>query len=1185
MLNLVQIQFAMKHFLLLPLFLFTILFSSHLSAQITEKGDTIEVQTFTFEDEGPPAWGSYKGTFDFPPAENTYRKVLMYQTLKCDPSTKQDNFNCGEWDYLTYTYLVDSTGIMDSTRRTHPNYWVNGSPRETFAYTSSPTVTTYRESQSLVSYIDATDYQLAVIGEGTQPSTYPLHTSQQKGKAQFIWRPSELTDAGMVAGDIHGLKLQLADLNMDETVQYLTIRIKNTSIQELQSNIYEKDNFATVYRLNTPLEADENGWVSFHFTQPFFWTGVTSIAAEFSWEEMPANSSDYEVLSENHDWNTGVYVTSNDEAYFEFDGNGDYLELGNEVQIDGNAPRTIEAWAYTESFNNGGLFQAGTTGSASKDFSLRTINNQDNRWRVQQWGGGFDFDVTLPNSKDAWHHFCLTYDGSVSKLYYDGELVAQNTNVLNTGDFPLRIGRWQNASFHGKVDEVRVWDTALEEAEIKAWMEKQDLSAHPKSANLQAQYSFNGNNGVAVKDDTGKQDDGIIRGDASRQRVAPTDLFRNIQVTQQRPNVAFEQGTFNTSIEVITAERTEENMPVELTLFDNPYGQIIPDDAPNHPTIPTDELVVWEADTYSYTFNENGEAVDSTFNASENTLTRIDQDYYSNIVRYELGRFITPYGINLDLGPEGFTWVFDVTDYAPLLHDKVYLQSGNAQELLDLKFVMIKGTPPRDVISVSNIWAGSFQYTAFLNDTRGEPRQIDIPSEGKYFRVKTRTTGHGFGTNNENCSEFCRKEHRLNINGERTFAWDLWEECSNNPVFPQGGTWIYDRAGWCPGMDVRTYDHELTPHVRAGDKVVFDYEIEEPILEPNGNWVMETQLVAYGDANFQLDAAISDIIAPNNKDVYSRLNPICDNPIIEIQNTGAKTLKSVLITYGVYGPGGIELLPCYYRWSGNLEMMEKEIVELPLFNWIGFEADNPRFWVRLSQPNVSTDEYEANNYMETNFTTPVLYEDGNLALNFRTNSFGNENYYELMNDKGEVLYSRNNLSSNTTYTDVFELEKGCYVLRFEDTDDDGLNFFANNDGNGFVRLRDKDNNILVEFERDYGDGITYHFTVDYDMSADFLGVVCNDITDIDEVDVTNLRAINIYPNPTRDKVNIDLDLKAAEDVNLTVFNALGQTIYSMDYDHLQKEVLKVDMPKAAGLYHVVVKTKTELFSREVVVLE
>ena len=58
-------------------------------------------------------------------------------------------------------------------------------------------------------------------------------------------------------------------------------------------------------------------------------------------------------------------------------------------------------------------------------------------------------------------------------------------------------------------------------------------------------------------------------------------------------------------------------------------------------------------------------------------------------VTYEIARYITPYGINLSLGPNGFTWIYDVTDYMPLLTDSVKLAAGNTQELLDLKFIFI----------------------------------------------------------------------------------------------------------------------------------------------------------------------------------------------------------------------------------------------------------------------------------------------------------------------------------------------------------------------------------------------------------------------------------------------------------------------------------------------------------------
>ena len=43
-------------------------------------------------------------------------------------------------------------------------------------------------------------------------------------------------------------------------------------------------------------------------------------------------------------------------------------------------------------------------------------------------------------------------------------------------------------------------------------------------------------------------------------------------------------------------------------------------------------------------------------------------------------------------------------------------------------------------------------------------------------------------------------------------------------VIAQGGTWIYDRAGWCPGTFGTTYDHEITDLVNPGDTVNIDYD-------------------------------------------------------------------------------------------------------------------------------------------------------------------------------------------------------------------------------------------------------------------------------------------------------------------------------------------------------------------------
>ena len=74
--------------------------------------DTAWVQTFTFD-----SITTRRANFQFPASLDTERfeKVLMYYKLKCSPLTTWDQYNCGEWDYLTYTRVFDHTGQLDST--------------------------------------------------------------------------------------------------------------------------------------------------------------------------------------------------------------------------------------------------------------------------------------------------------------------------------------------------------------------------------------------------------------------------------------------------------------------------------------------------------------------------------------------------------------------------------------------------------------------------------------------------------------------------------------------------------------------------------------------------------------------------------------------------------------------------------------------------------------------------------------------------------------------------------------------------------------------------------------------------------------------------------------------------------------------------------------------------------------
>ena len=178
----------------------------------------------------------------------------------------------------------------------------------------------------------------------------------------------------------------------------------------------------------------------------------------------------------------------------EFQGGNEYVHCLGDDRITGNNPRTIEAWAYTESFNRGGIFQTGITGTNLRDFSFRT-NETDNNWRVQLYGN--DMDVYLPGSLNSWHHYCLTYDGTTVKFYYDGKLKAAGERSLNTGSGDIYFGKWKDDYFDGRIDEVRIWDKALTITEIRKRMH---LTLDGSENNLLSYWQFNEGTGATTAD-------------------------------------------------------------------------------------------------------------------------------------------------------------------------------------------------------------------------------------------------------------------------------------------------------------------------------------------------------------------------------------------------------------------------------------------------------------------------------------------------------------------------------------------------------------------------------------------------------------------------------------------------------------------------------------------------------------
>ena len=1095
-------------------FLF-LMFIGFLNVHSQSVGDTITVQTLEFSDIT-----KRRGWYVFPSDTNQYHKILMYYTLKCDAATTQDNFPCGEWDYTTYTRLYQHENVNT------PYYYLQNSNPDTIFYNNNAGYDLHQFYDYNIVYDNVISESNHSLGSGALNIAEPLKTQNASGRGQYLYTASELLSAGLTAGEIN--KLTLDVFNSGENIRNLSIQLKHSVLTELTPNSYEKDSLIEVFSSHNV--GVISGQQVFNFTSPFLWDGTSNIVIDISFTNNYAGniyngSVNYELKGDDLSSNIGVLSTEN--GYLDFEGD-DIVDVPASVFNDIDSAITISFWCYGDPelmpFNSY-IFEG-------RDVNGYRVINCHLPWSNSRvyWDAGnngtssydrVDQAASFDDFAGKWNHWAFTKDVTTGELkaFLNGNLFmsASGKTRLMNGITSFRIGGTASSGFNGvydgKIDEFRIWNKALDQATIQNWMHRTVDATHPEISHLKAAYDFNELTGLTASDYSGNGHTSQLMGLPEWIRQNGSDVFINIDQTSFRPVIEFTQGNYQTHL---------DSTLITDSLYWNPIS--IVESAPyidmNSSGISTNfvDTIYAYRSGYGFTLDPNGQVIDSIDFSYDQMLV----NQYSQTI-HQLQNYVTPYGIGLDLGPNGFRWVYDVTDYTLLFNDTVEISAGNQQELIDLKFIMIKGIPPRDVIDFQTIWRGDYQHANIANDVSMPAVDIQLNPNATHYKVKTRTTGHWFG-GFQNCAEFCPKYHNLSINGTQQFEWLNWKECADNPVISQGGTWIYDRAGWCPATFGDTYDHDITPFVSPGSVASIDYGMEVTSGGMEGNYRTTVQLVSYGDNNFQNDAAVIDVIAPNKWEYHNRHNPMCNNPRILIENTGEQTLTSAVIHYWICG-GPHEI----FNWTGSLEFGENEEVELPIPGQSFWDHATycKNFIVKITEANGVVDEYPYNSEYNTEFESPPTYP-ADLFFWTITNNAAHENELYLKDEQGNVLLSRTDFQNATQYRDTVSLLPGCYTLEFTDSDQDGLSFFANNDGAGSLRIRQVGGGVLEQFDSDFGDKIVHHFTVGYTLS---------------EEEKYNSVSVSAYPNPSNSIFKVEAD-GFGDLVTLEVFDAFGKTIIS-----------------------------------------
>ncbi|MGZ3864241.1 MAG: peptide-N-glycosidase F-related protein [Bacteroidia bacterium] len=551
----------------------------------------------------------------------------------------------------------------------------------------------------------------------------------------------------------------------------------------------------------------------------------------------------------------------------------------------------------------------------------------------------------------------------------------------------------------------------------------------------------------------------------------------------------------------------------------------------------------------------------------------------------ELSRFITPYA-NTGVPRFPSTWKqhywYDVTDFAGMLKDSAVIRilytgySGGFTG--NIKFAFIEGTPERNVKGIDRLWSGSYTF-----GNPADPIMNHIPVKTKTAPANTQTaelkytvTGHG-SDNTTQCCEFASHTYSVTLNGSQIAKKAIWRGCGLNELYPQGGTWIYDRANWCPGDAVHTDSHVLTG-VTANSTYSVGVNYDGYASTGNyGSYTMEGHVVYYGGFNHTLDASLNDIVSPTKFEDYWRENPAGMLPVVKVHNSGSSTINSITFSYNVKDSAAIQ-----YTWNGTLLSQQDTTItlaELPTLTNLSLYSPGGtfNFTAKIVSVNGVADEDSTNNTFTSKFVSAPTWPTSFIILT-STNTEGvggvgsdpSETSWQISDAYGNIIFLKDSMNISTVYKDTITLPAGgFYKLTINDLGCDGLHWWVWDQNpsygvtSGYLVVKKLSGTLIPmngytysgTYHDDFGCGFTQNFTT---TAA---------VTGIENLSRNAVTTMDAYPNPAKDKVAIVISGPIVPNGYLELMDGQGKIISKQKVTSDMNEINLSDVN--AGVYTVI----------------
>jgi trimeric autotransporter adhesin len=209
-----------------------------------------------------------------------------------------------------------------------------------------------------------------------------------------------------------------------------------------------------------------------------FISNTTNFDPTAEYRIMSLNGSNLETT---YDFDGTKYITfgfapeKKYERSIAFDGNNDYLDAGKVLNL--NTSFTVSSWIKRNGSNQTILSKRNNTFTIGYDLSINSGGRAEMSW-INGAKQTITSSVVIPAG--IWHNVAVSFDGATAKLYIDGVLditKSMSTVPTNTHSFLIAAadGVSPTSFFNGNIDEVRVWNVALTDKQLRYVMNQEIL--------------------------------------------------------------------------------------------------------------------------------------------------------------------------------------------------------------------------------------------------------------------------------------------------------------------------------------------------------------------------------------------------------------------------------------------------------------------------------------------------------------------------------------------------------------------------------------------------------------------------------------------------------------------------------------------------------------------------------------